>query len=1758
MPPTSASGIYLCQYWVKEPPRCSKWSTDKVCCTDSEADFFPFCNLIGTQTKCGKYDGDIEKPVYMCVRPDPFRTTPSRDNVKWVNLPILDSERNLIKQGNYNPISCYNEGNCDGYGSCLKCTGYMPFNMAFSALEPDDAIASLGYDVDDITTTSGLIFRLPLNFKIYNLRAKLSRCYWWAGNATEFTVDDTGVVQKPQYLCCNSDGITDKFMDFYYDPDLNMYVPPCNGAKPECPYYTGVCWEYCIDEYMRHGDYVSAEQILELRYYLRKDRWDFDKYYESFYEGDIYAWDGYLLDAYNIVPSHRVYFVDFDYFNLDSHAIPLSAGMSADGVWPDFPTLVRELKDTALSPIIRNVFDQLDNKNVFETSNLDHKYITIFGDQFYYGSDTYAFNLNDPDLSIPSHIKDFLLLYDNLEAARAGLIETFDDVYSDYKKYIEFLINSSPEHMIKSNSGSDHNMFYIDVPSFFGENVIVVINNGNGEWDFDKISFTKIYVGGVVGQTKFTINGEGEVNYLPSYEDNFVADVNKNGEINFQFFYFTSYKTKPENDIAYIYLDGVKERLSPSLSHPLPYKLWKLNYKLYKRKVFSNLELDISNVKFFGNAGYALVIIPDNDKLLTDVIKPWEIEGIKLCYGEKDCIEMVVVDKCNDKLELNQCIIKPKNIKEFSQVCNDAILKIDNIYIYERHTASEIIDDDNYEEIREDFINDDDVIEYGNSIVINNGKSYSIKQFSDMPIVPSVVFRGCTGRIRGQFKTKLITWIRQPYCRDVEIFYNWRANYFKYKLLPEFVKYGPIGVEVYDYLVSKSYTPPCGDHDLSLFTETGPMWYPYDSCDDYARYNIVNNIVFDTGIMEVFNEDYPSEQKHGKHDMRMLGPADNFGDICGIHSTIWTCHEDWSYCNLEKRGKNIFSGYARYRGGLSYADKLKAIQFGGLLPKFGNVYRDFLRSFRSIDNIDYYVWTGSDYVRKSKWVPTSEFYSIMDLDSAITEYPYFSYISNDFYNDKSLYIDQFGLLQALTIENVDINEELIVDEDGVIRFRFDDLFRPHWIGGIYYPYPKELYLVGTNLIPVISWYTYKDNPLGDMSKSIQWVWREKWKDLVRFKIEFSANWKNAFNEINGHYINTTNRVINNILSVPYKKSNGEVRGRHLFLDIMYPPYKYDFMIKEHRLVCDEGDHAIKLYAPSISDDLTYSEDDVWKLQLNDGPIRCFNADGEWLDQTTSSGVEGCDATKSLYKTCTKDPWVFEVSLFDTGYVSIDEPDDRTIIIYDEAGEEVRHYYHRGLDVQLKKDNFEYIPYELKLLDSDLYQIRLSDKPSFDSNEWSGIESTDYFYPASRTVKLDYNCELEDTAITLFNADGISIGGVSISFKIGAFERFYEELFNHLSNESPIFSGDLYHIPGIKIYISNDDKAYELVYENDKMILYNRSDSTNTINVFYELSLDIHKRLAGSKYIKLVFRLKPTTSELEDAGELSKYYDSLYVTNHVFIDSLYLYYIEFVDAIEDITTYERKYMASIGGHGDFPPHGYESTGSLLYKLPSDSSTVYQMDSIYGVVGMPGSDGEHITMNKLRGRIMEKCHKDKEAISGPKDPHYYETLQKIIHDNIVNKGSTSFTMKSYPPPSLSEQLAELGISFPVWECSFENTFVRPLAEIISYNRYSPCGHKFQYDFSTLRSVPCILCGHGMPVPCVWKDIYDRVFVRACDDYKQVPNTAIVAYFKGTANVLIRPFEYFMEPTIERFEKVSYSLKSWKGNISLYFPEAVRNLY
>lgn len=904
--------------------------------------------------------------------------------------------------------------------------------------------------------------RLPLRYLIYNKRAKLARCYWWKGSSVDFTAS---IVENPSlpnmyytdikgwdisdYVSCEDPehgepadpdcppgepdktdpgyvGCTcnDAAARIFYHPDYSFYneeyheiVPRCNGAKPECPFYTSsVCWEYCVDEKMQQGDRVLAEQILELRYYSRKDKWTEEVYNKSFNTPEIYSWAGPSKMQIDYSPTRRrdgyaiaaikTYISNFNNFNLEKSDLILEEGTTNKKI-PDYPSLVEIINEVRRAPIIRNLFDQDNNgNNVLEVTDLFHKYVLIFGEVPYYDVNTYAINMKDPELTgvFPKDLfKDIgnepptsMLEIENKEGMTE---ENYSSFYDDLDCALQMLTKFAPEKVSLSDCGNNNDMFIINADSFWGDNDVFVFNKGSGVWEFDKISFKKLFLGGVIAQTSFVVDSEQEstgkrktLDYLPMYESSFMTSENNNGSITFDFKPFTS-KWGGDTEIAYVYNDSVIESqmcrglpdnavyepgkpytfgnafaersihiwqnsdaegefeyglfkpycdqggmympqhqsgLLPytadakegsllgvisghAVTHHLPsypdefneayegdptgliygpkavevddkgnesftgnraknlfyqleasykvYKILTINGFLYTDKAYHDKDDPVvecdqdevstceGNMCFFGNAGYVLVTIPDENNKLSNYPMPWGIERLELkddgsyeetgelMYGEQDTVVPLYVqnptDQNNEKpypilmeiaykggeLPDNQIILKPKTENIYGLEPCSAFLRL-KIYRFEKRSfgeTPEVRADEEFEEIQDeiltsrpdittvvyrslDYERDEDGEPTGELLDSYdvpgeganltgavrlkqlgsgaNNTSYEITGFDVDPLLISVVFKSSlTGRIRGMSRTKMLTWVRQPYCRDIWINYSWQREY---------------------------------------------------------------------------------------------------------------------------------------------------------------------------------------------------------------------------------------------------------------------------------------------------------------------------------------------------------------------------------------------------------------------------------------------------------------------------------------------------------------------------------------------------------------------------------------------------------------------------------------------------------------------------------------------------------------------------------------------------------------------------------------------------------------------------------------------------------------------------------------------------------------------------------------------------------------------------------------------------------------------
>lgn len=262
-------------------------------------------------------------------------------------------------------ITCYHEGNCDGFGTCRGCSQYDRGGLKFAA-----------------TDAEGTAAQTPMNLKLYNIRAQVKPCCFWEGKPHEFTQLTTGVspihtspfdppdpedltddekLRNEESLCSLADARP--WQTPFTDDNPTAYG--CNGAKSECPFYTGPKFTELVDDKMDTGDRITAKQVLELRFHSA-DWKSFpnprEAYEQRFENPNIWAWATESSVSETILPAGR----------MDEFSKPLVeevsiADLSADiptfkvggrrsattgtplvGGPPKFPDLIRELNDASV------------------------------------------------------------------------------------------------------------------------------------------------------------------------------------------------------------------------------------------------------------------------------------------------------------------------------------------------------------------------------------------------------------------------------------------------------------------------------------------------------------------------------------------------------------------------------------------------------------------------------------------------------------------------------------------------------------------------------------------------------------------------------------------------------------------------------------------------------------------------------------------------------------------------------------------------------------------------------------------------------------------------------------------------------------------------------------------------------------------------------------------------------------------------------------------------------------------------------------------------------------------------------------------------------------------------------------------------------------------------------------------------------------------------------------------------------------------
>lgn len=1780
--------IIRCQFWVStEPPICTHWDTTATTCTyqevkvvdgvtyTSNADLYPTCNYLGTaNAQCSQYnqavaaEGEDPLPLYdpRCVAPDPYRHIAKTPNcTKWV-VPVTVS--GIMQPLDFSAITEYNEGKCNlsegddtTGGTASKCSAHTPQHLGFSGKPiPEDCTIS---GTPAILTGVGET-QLPMNYDVLNKRAQLGKCMWWNSYKTSFdyvapTNSGTASIQAPDFSCTNSDVKAQEFATFFEVVDDKYVRPPCNGAAPDCPKYTGNLANtgylpFISNVFMRHGDKIMAEQILELRYNIKKEQWNPEQYKLLFGEEEIiYAHEGtppdlVLDDQGNItdynIQAVKVSIAKFLCLAIERKPILLTKGSPSDDGKVDFATLIKEIGALPLAPIIHSAFDTPWNINdntlsfeqktefVFETPYTDHSELLIVGEHFSRSgaqNDIFAINVSDEDISFP--FPDMFHYYD-MESYRHSMSEDlFSKVHSHLECYFTVLKDIAPEKLYYNTFSNDNRAFMMGVPTSFGGNHIVVFDTSGSVYSWASITVTKLYCGGVVAQTGFEVTSpdkevsenvdfeflNGHPLFKPTLSYKFEALHSSDGG-----------RTLP----YHTYLDTKMITLKAPMdfsegSHYI------LGYRMYKVKILSNFFVDMcdsttySRIVLLGNDGHMLVVI-DDDYKLHYVIRKWDtgvvdengnskpmelfLKGTD-SVGEEQSIEMTIVEYCSDRLEANQLILKPKNASEYVRLYGCHI-EFGDIYVYERYSFGQTPTGE-YEEIKDGWSDIDTVTHWESALTggISSNK-FTVADPPIAPVIATIMYKGgVTLRVKGQAKTDLMNWVKQPFCSDVEINYSWTATYRTYTLLPtHYCFVHNIGVSYTDpnttgtgptYPLS-GYSPMCGDHNFGRVSQRpSSMWYPYTSCDSYASYSIYQGSgENDSAPMEFWLDaqgKFTRDTEHGAEDLRMLGPAINYGVTTDVHTSVWACGCDWTHMNWEMTGTPFFSGSARIRSGVEGEAYVYMVQNGGTPPKFGNKKRPYLMSFRSTAYLSYYsIGMDGGVTVEHKWMPPYEGFSDLRLDKSYADYPWRHYFNTSDYN--STYMSQFGLLAAKSIDGVSISEYLVSGEgenSGLARYRFTDIFKAHHTTvGTRYPEPRKQYYVGQDQKPVTAWLTYKDFP-DNPDLAIQWAWREFWQTLERGKPD----------------------IRNTLMNLPLETCDQVSYNMDYlsFLGFNYPNYTYDYRISEFRRVVAEGGHTIN-WLPS-----TYDPENplpthflVW---LDDGPKRLLNPECELITEASEIetaldfgdiAIEDIILHTTFYKECSGTDWLNNITsdldlegfaeqlkdltaitgtsnfmLYSSNTVPVETEeeaiqnavdDEREIVTTDSAGDLVSHYFNRGIVLDIKYNMLQYIPREEVLLEID-YEFNLS-APADDDSQYSTIIPLEY-YPATPDFGMVYNSRVgSEVTLTFKFPQPLLIGRVEVVYFKG-----------ETVEDEAIDLKTYYNVPYTVIAKSTDGQSYDNISSGGYEFAEPETPPASYTKVYdiNDSDLDYMKNLYS--FFSMTFTYGPSAEDLEDNG----LEEVLTHTHMMDIRVIRLYTVEYTPLTEVISTYERLYNVSVGSFGDIPVHGHDDIGSLLYPNPWELSTIYQQDNSTGMIGAPGFTGNFNTVSKIRGRKCKDMREDGEVLAG--DYSYFEGIQKELWDEIALDGEDTVTMTSIAKEVLKPTMANTKVNvYPQWACTLTNKNMVPLKPVPQKSKYYPQGHRWVWGLDNVRDF--FNCGGGGKR--TWVTIFDYKWCRVSGIY------------------------------------------------------------
>ena len=1686
--------LLSCQYWIKgHSPICSHWSED-ACQYLIQGEDVPSgynsgnCDYLGRRSTCSKYVASTDENLeeYKCILPNMFLSgvgKASGDATTGLTLTPIPKEN----------VKGYCDGDCDGAGRGTGCGGgaspdspiicnyFRPWQMGFGSLEPRDVertikedgsiqISAEAIEAAYQAVDTPMAYRLPLAFKIYNARSEYRKCAYWNDDyGARFGIDEYGFVEldaDPEARCTCTDLLARQYCTIDTPPvgDVREWLLQavwsqantvvCNGAKPECPFYTGE-WVYCNDLNMITGMRVTANQIFELRFWT--SMWGSQEEYDEFFESkpnwqdvptaDIYTFkkwhqlgetpsdsiaEGQILHMCQPAPLNNRRFVPSTFLtakNVQYTAVGINMGTTAPSEGQIYyPTLIRDPDLTITIWPIDIIYpyanldsfltegcnrEQKEPLGVKRGSSIDGDTISVIGITTR-GKSVYVFNLNMLDSTLSefsehwtaSTISSIKSAISEDEGNFSGLSPR-EKFFESLEDFIENIENTNPDNILTATSDSETGYFNVGPLNLkYGEinKIVICIKFTDTIWDFRIRPVLSKWYGGLIVQSSFSQQGTGENlprRFTPNaeIEGNVYCLMDGAGAVE-------GSSTPAACGLGSIVHTASNEYLNTELSTSYLYS--------YCYKKITMNAVTVNNWASIGNSGLVWAELEDTN---INYLFEWEIISAKMTYTageENEEAEEIVMT--NVEIETfvsgkrsvppSACILEPSDnsIKKMF-LSGDWQLKVS--YWYKEISNSDSASGD-VEVLWPDFSNPNITfnpsalsIEVGTIVPGTTEIDFLIKEVDNQTVALMGLFNEEDGRIIAAMATKMLVQISLPECRNVEIDYRYSQPAEWFKLLPETnmsrLAIPPTKEESQGEYSPRYYRPFCGDHkNGQQGLGRGAMWYPFTTCEQFDFYQAFAGASFCTN----WYQDCPRD------DMRFCGPTKYTAFVApGGGSAYADCVLGFHYRYSITTGDATFAGYANI---VAYVNMAEYIAQTWSMPPFGNKGREMVNKWLSQDNWVHlsYKDTKRAYV-KDQWVPmvpdnTDFFMSFNAFDEESVVSP-----------DGFMHVNQLSFFKS----------NLLDETIGTERKSFDEVFGSRGIWRATYPPP----LVTEGMIQKTIHYYFKDD-------STAWAWREYWED-----IEYPDNDREFY-----------------------------------FLTYERPEYRYDYEKQEHRYICDESLYIIKYTAPVVVEGQMTQYP---SLQLGDGPKRFFKiiydtyeGNIEWADegsgQVDGSTEEGEE--QNIYEiTSPNGPngkWNHDENcLFDDTAVrtyTLAEAAGRKIETPDGMGGFSENYYNRGIIVSINRDNLKFLPY-----DEVSYDLPMTMVPSSNDSLGRGIYS---WYNTSPVITIDLTTEEAGSCLSEVKLTGswglnkISIGG-SITERSAC-------------------------IPGITIVENfGDGESRTLTTKDD-------------VKFEKEVYGDI-----GIVDFTLTFKLQPTIDRM-----LSKPATSMEITldcssaQYIYLNFVNFKAATYADSSEIIQIYERKYITSTAtGFGDHNIDGPKvgSNFVLQYELDMDNSgTYYAISPVFSYV----PEGEIVAKDKMRAIYASRQYY--EDIPIDIDINNIQSVeqdeQKELYNDAIGRDadgdSTTYTFVL--PPSLQRFSENHNVNINIFAASLRFTTVKATWEnhylqnsYTSGELWYPQGHKYAWD-NKIKRMRCYEIDY-MPEYGTWNGlftIFDVIFI------------------------------------------------------------------